>query len=80
MLFAAVLYFRDKTYRDQPGYLSAVMAVLRFLSVSNQLRSFADDAEQIVTMDGADDRKYNFGMGFYNLLKGITDHHINDNQ
>lgn len=34
LAYAAVLYYRDKTFKDQPRYLVRIMAVLRFVLVT----------------------------------------------
>jgi hypothetical protein len=34
LAYAAVLYYREKTFKDQPRYLVRIMAVLRFLLVT----------------------------------------------
>ena len=60
--YALGLYYRDRTYSDQPSWLKAIMAVLRFLSVtilgilllSPLLRFFSNEVQEPVIVIAQD--------------------------
>lgn len=60
--YALALYFRDRTFSDQPGWLKTIMAALRFLSVailailllSPLLRFFSNEVQEPVVVIAQD--------------------------